>query len=95
MATQAWKPELVEDEDAPTPEGPVFAELVLDRLLNIKNLSQRAAIAVADCFSLLTVGSVFWLALTIVPYQPTVFQLVGLGGYALFIGIVNIIVRKK
>lgn len=95
MAAPQWKPEIVEDDPVPTPDRPDFAELLLDRLLNLKALSQRAAIALADCFSLLTVGSVFWLALAIIPYQPTPLQLAGLGGYALFIGAVNLIVRKK
>lgn len=95
MAAQSqWKPEIVE-ENALTPDSPAFAEVLLDRLLNLKALSQRAAIAVADCFALLTVGSVFWLSLAIIPAQPTGLQLAGLGGYALFIGAINLIVRQK
>jgi hypothetical protein len=92
----APKFEIVEDDNQEkTPDPSAFAELVLDKLLNLKSLSQRAAIAIGDCFSLLTVATVFWLCLAIVPFQPTVYQLVGLGGYAIFVIALNVIVRRK
>lgn len=46
-------------------------------------------------YSLLTVGSVFWLALAIIPHQPSIEQLVGLAGYGAFVIAINIIVRRK
>ena len=46
-------------------------------------------------YSLLTVASVFWLSLVIIPHDPSIQQLVGLGGYAAFVIAVNIIVRRK
>ena len=62
-------------------------------LLALKALSQRALIAIADLFTLLTVFSAFWLWHSIP--EPTVFQLIGLGMYALFVLAANVIVRRK
>jgi len=66
-------------------------------VLGMKALSQGAAIALSNIashlFSLLTVGSAFWLWAA--HPQPDVHQLIGLGGYALFILAANVIVRKR
>jgi hypothetical protein len=90
-----WRPEIVEEPQEKTDSSNALAEALLDRLLNLKALSQRALIAIADAFSLLTVATVFWLSMTIIPHEPTIYQLVGLGGYACFVVAVNIIVRRK
>ena len=93
MPQPNWRPEIVEE---PAPEKTnVLAEALLDRLLNLKALSQRALIAVSDAFSMLTGGTVFWLGLSIIPHEPSIQQLVGLGGYSLFVIAINIIVRRK
>lgn len=94
-----------EDDETPAPSTPDKSAsadksteafvAVLDKLLGLKSLAQRAAIAIADLFSLITVATVFWLCLAIVPYEPTTYQLAGLCGYALFIVAVNVIVRRK
>lgn len=56
-------------------------------------LSQRAMVALASCFSLLTVASAFYLWVSIP--QPNQQQLISLSIYAVFILIVNWLVRKK
>lgn len=70
-------------------QGVAFSAL----LLALKALSQRAFIALLDCFCLLTVGSAFWLCLTI--HDPNVTQLVQIGGYFAFVLAANLIVRRK
>lgn len=94
MANPQWKPEIVEEKPEQSSETN-FAELLLDRLLNLKVLSQKAVVAISDLFSLITAGTVFWLALAIIPFQPSAYQLSGLAGYALFIIALNVIVRGK
>lgn len=63
-------------------------------MLGLSALAQRTVIALANLFCLLTVGSVFWLFMSVMP-APTVLQLVGLGMYAVFIGVSNVIVRRR
>lgn len=99
MAQPKW--EVIESTDSPTdtssrdqttqPEdhGAAFSAL----MLALKALSQRAFIALLDCFCLLTVGSAFWLCLTI--HDPNVTQLVQIGGYFAFVLAANLIVRRK
>jgi len=84
------------DNDAPN-NPPAAAESdpskFVDVLLAI--FSQKTAVMVSGFYSLLTVASVFWLSYVIIPNNPSVYQLVGLGGYASFVIAVNIIVRRK
>lgn len=61
--------------------------------LALASLSQRALIAIADLFTLLTVGSAFWLWSSIP--APNVLQIVALSIYALFVLAANWIVRRK
>lgn len=56
-------------------------------------LSQRAVVALAACFTLLTVGSAFWL--WYLTPEPSDRQIVSLTIYALFVLSINIIVRRK
>jgi hypothetical protein len=90
--------EVVPDEDEqpsnPAPEGD-SSKAVDILLLLLKPLSQKTLIALSNLFSLLTVISVFWLCLVIIPNSPTTQQLIGLCGYAVFVIAVNIIVRRK
>ena len=99
MALPNPRLELVEEDEPATPQTSSDSSqalaVILEKLLGLRAMAQRAAIALSDCFSLATVGTVFWLCLAIVPYEPTVFQLAGLGGYALFVVAVNIIVRRR
>jgi len=89
--------EVIEDEEhnsaqAAEPDTNKALDILL---LLLKPLSQKTIIALGNCYSLLTVASVFWLALVIIPNNPSIQQLVGLGGYAAFVIAVNIIVRRK
>ena len=59
----------------------------------ISALSQRALTALAACFSLLTVGSAFWL--WYLTPEPTDRQIVSLAIYAGFVLAINVIVRRK
>lgn len=78
--------------DSPAEAGPSAVDVLL---LLLKPLSQKTIIALGNLFSLLTVASVFWLCLAIIPKDPSTQQLVGLGGYAAFVIAVNVIVRRK
>ena len=83
--------EVVEDQEETSKSESALTSLLL---LNLKTLSQKALIALSALFSLLTVASVFWLAMTVIG-NPNVYQLVGLGGYALFVLCANWIVRRR
>lgn len=61
--------------------------------LALKALSQRALVALASLFSLITVGAVFWLALTIAA-NPSVYQIATLAIFSVFVVGINIIVRR-
>ena len=60
--------------------------------IGLKALSQRALVAAADLFTLLTVASAFWLWWSIP--APNDRQIVALSIYALFVLAANWIVRK-
>lgn len=62
-------------------------------LLALASLSKRTLVALADLFTLTTVGSAFWLFM--VTPEPTTFQLIKLGMYGLFVLAANFIVRGK
>lgn len=55
-------------------------------------LSQRTLVALSNLFCLLTVGSVFWLFMSI--HEPNVFQIVYCTLYASFILAINWVARK-
>jgi hypothetical protein len=61
--------------------------------LALKALSQRALVAIADLFTLLTVGSAFWLWASIP--APNDRQIIALSIYACFVLAANYIVRRK
>lgn len=61
-------------------------------LLGLKALSQRALVALSACFTLLTVASAFALWWRVLP-EPSVFQLVGLGLYGVFVLAVHLVRR--
>lgn len=52
-------------------------------MLALRTLSQRTIVALAALRTLLMVGSVFWLAMTL--HEPNTYQLTLLGMYAVFI----------
>lgn len=78
------------EEDSELPRN------TLDLLLEgVKALPRKTANVLAACFALITVVSVFWLSLLIVPYEPTLYQLIGLAGYGVFVIAINVINRRK
>jgi hypothetical protein len=61
-------------------------------MMGMKALSQRALIAFKAVFSLITVGSVFWLFMSRPSLDPM--QLILCGFYAVFILTANVIERR-
>jgi len=91
---EAKRFELVQDDDPAPRDEPADAGRSADLLLlSLQALSKRALIALSDLFCLLTVGSAFWLCLTI--HDPNSFQLVEIGGYFVFVLVANYIVRRR
>jgi hypothetical protein len=85
--------EVIDDEtSAPAPTTEDTSRTV-DLLLAL--LSDKSAAILSGFYSLLTVISVFWLALVIIPRDPSTYQLTGLCGYAIFVIAVNVIARKR
>ena len=87
--------EVVVDNDAPRAAPQADPNGVTVRLIQLAltALSQRALVAVADLFTLLTVGSAFWLWWSIP--APNDRQIVALSIYALFVLAANWIVRTR
>ena len=85
----------LEEVAEPTPErpDPVQSAAVATLLLALKTLSQKALLAFLQLFTLLTVGSAFWLWMSIP--QPDVHQLISLGMYAGFVFVINLIVLRR
>jgi hypothetical protein len=63
-------------------------------LLALKTLSQRTILAIAALRGLVLAGSVFWLAFTVCQ-SPDVPKLVGLGLYAGFVLLSEIILLRR
>lgn len=63
-------------------------------LLALKALSQRFVTALYGLRDVLLSGSVFWLALVILP-KPDIYQLVGLALYGLFILAIVSLLRRQ
>jgi hypothetical protein len=61
-------------------------------MMGLKALSQRALIALSACFTLITVGSCFWLYMSRSTLDPQ--ELILCGMYALFVLAANAIVRR-
>ncbi len=87
--------EIVKDDEQVVPlKTPAPDRAGLSMLaLGLKTLSARAVAAVADLFTLATVGSAFWLSLSI-STQPTTYQLVLAATYDVFVLAANWIVRR-
>lgn len=89
------QPEAFKLETETIPEQSTPAEQAGMQMLfmGLKALSQRALIALSALFTLLTVGSAFWLFMSI--RDPNTMQLIECGMYALFILAANMIVRRN
>lgn len=84
--------EVVVDNDAPKQPDPNGVAVRLIQMALVA-LSQRAVVALADLFTLLTVGSAFWLWWSIP--SPNDRQIIALSIYALFVLAANWIVRGR
>ena len=82
--------EVIDNDQPTTPED---SSKAIDLFLAL--LSDKSAAILSGFYSLLTVISVFWLALVIIPHEPSNAQLIGLAGYALFVIAVNVIARRR
>ena len=101
--TQVSRPfELVVDQEIeaappappPQPKAPVLNRVAIEMMgMALHALGQRALVALSACFTLLTVGSAFWLWMTIP--DPNPHQLISLSIYALLVIAINVIVRRK
>ena len=97
--------EVVQDDrpdpaDSPAEGGPRIptknvaqAALISSLMLALKAVSQRAFIALLDCFALITAGAAFWLFYSF--DNPTVFQIVHATIFAVFTLVINWIVRQQ
>lgn len=61
--------------------------------LLVKGLSQKALVAMSNCFTAISLGTAFWLWQSVLP-EPTPNQLIGLGGYAAFILALEVVRRR-
>lgn len=78
----------------PQPKAPVLNRVAIEMMqMALIALGQRALVALAACFTLITVGSAFWL--WYLTPEPTDRQIISLTIYAAFVVSINIIVRKK
>ena len=86
-----------EEEIGETPEPRTDAEAARRNtqllLLSLRAVSQRAVTAVSHLFTAAMVGSALLLWWTVLP-DPSVLQLVGLGGWALFVLAIEWIRRR-
>jgi hypothetical protein len=78
-----------EPDEAAPPVGAATGMLVLA----LRALSQRAIVAIDNLFMVATVGSAWYL--WFMTPDPNPMQLVGLGGYAVFVLLANWIARRS
>ena len=88
MADNVFKLEPADEPEQSTADQAGFHLL----RLGLKALSQRALVAASALFTLLTVGSAFWLYMSI--HDPNNSQLIEIGMYAAFILAINLIVKR-
>ena len=90
---QPLNPQFELEQDPTPPPKPQTNHVLNLLLLALKALSQRALIALASLFTLLTVGSVFWLCLTLP--EPNLYHLIQIAMYALFVLAANYLVLRR
>jgi hypothetical protein len=89
MTAEMFKIEPVAEETEQSTADRTGFELLR---VGLKALSQRALIALSTLFTLLTVGSAFWLFMSI--HEPNTMQLIEIGMYAAFVLAINLIVKR-
>jgi hypothetical protein len=87
---------LISEEAAPPPETTDELAKANTRmlLLALSALGKRALTAITNLFTLGLVASAWWLWNRILP-DPTVLQLVGVGSYAVFCLLIDIVRRRN
>jgi hypothetical protein len=90
MADNVFKLEPIPETDDRPQSGSDAGMAML--LMGLTALSKRALIALSACFTLITVGSCFWLYMSRTLLDPQ--ELVLCGMYALFVLAANVIVRR-
>lgn len=78
----------------PTPTDVVAQANTRMLLLALSALSKRALTGISAGFTLCLVASAWWLWDSVLP-NPTTPQLIGLGGYALFCVVIDVVRRKN
>jgi hypothetical protein len=82
------------EEAQAQPKQPAINTVSVQMLgMALAALSQRALVALSSLFTLLTVGSTFWLWMSIP--DPNTQQIISLTIYAAFVLAANLIVRRK
>ena len=82
-----------DEPSKPEEKTSLFADVGVQALMmGLGALSQRTIVALSRLFTLLTVGSAFWLWLSIP--DPNTYQLIELAMYATFVLAANFIVRR-
>ena len=81
-------------EPAPSEESKSAAFAASAIALGLKVLSQRALVALASLYSILVLGSAWYLFLVTLP-NPSTFQLVGLALYGGLVIAVHLIMNRK
>lgn len=81
--------EVVQDE----PVKPARGDGVAMLKLALAPLSERGAAFISGLFTLVTIGSAFWLYMSI--HEPNVYQLVEIAMYSVFVLSANWIVRLR
>lgn len=94
--------QLIGDDGPPAPAATVPGTPITEReqaarallFTALRSLSQRSLTAITNLFSLILVASVAWLLAGVLA-SPSLNQLAGVGGYAVFCLLIDIIRRKN
>jgi hypothetical protein len=89
---EPFKLEVVPETDAPETVKPANDAATTMFMMALGALSKRALVALASLFTLITVGSCFWLYMSRSTLDPQ--ELILCGMYAVFVLAANVIVRR-
>lgn len=84
-------PQPAPPQPAPSPVQNAATSMLL---MSLRALSQRAVVAVSQLFTLITVGSAWWLWYAALP-NPTITQLVELALYGVLVLLLNWLVLRR
>lgn len=90
---EPFKLEVVPEETDPADGGQAHSDAGFEMLrMGLAALSKRALVALSSLFTLITVGSCFWLYMSRAVLDPQ--ELILCGMYAVFVLAANVIVRR-